>query len=232
VTERGPHPDDARAFGADQLPRLHAAAQEMAWLVDRGYPRASSLTFVGDHHQLSARQRMALERGVCSAGEYRRRAAREEDPEDVAGRTLLVDGFNLIVTLEVALAGGLVLGCADGAFRDIAGVRGTYRPIRETEEAIDRLGVALASLRVARTLIYLDSPVPSSGKLRGRILEHAQGWSCFVDVQLVKNPDAALAGARHVVSADGPVMEASASWFNLGGRILERLAGAWIVRLQ
>jgi hypothetical protein len=232
LSDRGPHQDDARAFSPESLPRLGLAAQELAWLIDRGYPRTTALTFVGDHHQLGARQRLALERGVCSAGQYRRRAAREENPEDVAGRTLLVDGFNLIITLEVALSGGIVLACADGAIRDIAGLRGSYRPIRETEEAIDRIGLALAALRVARTIFYLDSPVPSSGKLRARILEHAARWPCTVDVQLVKNPDATLAGARHVVSADGAVMEASAGWFNLGARIVERIAGTRILRLQ
>jgi hypothetical protein len=102
----------------------------------------------------------------------------------------------------------------------------------ETEEAIDRIGVALAALRVGGAIFYLDAPVPSSGDLRSRILVHALRWSCPVDVQLVRNPDARLAGVRHVVSSDGPVLEASASWFNLGARIVERVAGLWSVKLQ
>jgi hypothetical protein len=231
LTDRGAHPEDPRAFSTDTLPRLGSAAQELAWLIDRGYPRAAALAFVGDHHRLNGRQRLALERGVCSANEYRRRAAREEDLEDVAGKTLLVDGLDLLVMTEVALAGGLVLVCADGAVRDLSGPRAHYRPIRETEEAIDRIGVTLASVRVARTVFYLDSPVESAGKLRARLLEHAAGWSCAVDVQIVKNPDASLTGARHVVSTDGSVMEASSSWFNLGARVVDRIKSAWLLRL-
>ncbi len=232
MTKRGPHPDDARLFGAPQLSRLRAAAQEVAWLVDRGYPRPGAVTFVGDHRQLEARQRLALERAVCSDSEYRRRAAREEDGEEVAGRTLRLDGLNLIITLEVALAGGLVLVGADGAMRDLAGLRGTYAPVRETEEAIDRIGVALAALRVGGAILDLDAPVACSGDLRARILVHALRWSCPIDVQLVRSADTILAGARHVVSSDGPVLEASASWLNLGAKIVERVAGAWTVKLQ
>jgi hypothetical protein len=232
LTTRGSHPDDARLFGAPYLPRLRAAAQEVAWLIDRGYPRAGAIAFVSDHRQLEDRQRLALERSVCSDGEYRRRAAREEEADDVAGRTLHVDALNLIVTLEVALSGGLVLTGADGAVRDLAGLRASYGPVPETEEAIDRVGVAMAALRVGGAVFYLDAPLPSSADLRTRLLVHALRWACPVDVQLVRNPDASLAGARHVVSSDGPVLEACASWLNLGARIVERIANVRSVKLQ
>jgi hypothetical protein len=232
LTHRGSHPDDARLFGALYLPRLRAAAQEVAWLIDRGYPRDAAIAFVGDHRQLEPRQRLALGRSVCSDAEYRRRAAREEEPDDVAGRTVQVDGLNLIVTLEVALSGGVVLTGADGAVRDLAGLQGSYGPVPETEEAIDRIGVALAALRVGGAIFYLDAPAPSSGDLRTRLLVHALRWACPVDVQLVRNADASLAGARHVVSSDGPVLEASASWLNLGARIVERIANVRSVKLQ
>ena len=53
----------------------------------------------------------------------------------ILDRTLLVDGFNLIITIEVALSGGLVLDCADGTVRDLAGLRGSYHPVDETDGA-------------------------------------------------------------------------------------------------
>ena len=102
---RGSHPDDARLFGEDALGHMRAAAEEIAWLLDRGYPPRTVNDFVGGHHQLESRQRLALQRGVCSPAQYQRRAARELDPEDVARRPLVVDGFNLIITIEVALSG-------------------------------------------------------------------------------------------------------------------------------
>src|SRR5207248_10483901 len=118
-SHRGKHPEDDRLFGADVLPKLKLAAEEVAWLAGRGYPLKTAIDVVGGHHQLEMRQRTALLRGVCTEAQYRRRAAREAWAEDVARKSLVIDGFNLIISIEVALSGGLVLGCLDGAIRDI-----------------------------------------------------------------------------------------------------------------
>jgi hypothetical protein len=203
----------------------------VAWLLDRGYPRESAVRFVADHHQLAARQRLALTRGVCSAAERQRRARVEEGAKDVCGRTLLIDGLNLVITLEVALAGGPLLACADGAVRDLAGLHGSYRLVPQTEEAVDRIGGALSTLQTSGARIYLDAPVSNSGKLCALFVERASRWDRPVQVELVKDPDACLAGGRHVASADAAVIDRSASWFNLGSRLVRAIRSAWIVDL-
>lgn len=53
--------------------------------------------------------------------------------------TVHIDGFNTVITLEVALSGSPVFYCRDGALRDLAGLRGTYRVIDKTQEAIELL---------------------------------------------------------------------------------------------
>jgi hypothetical protein len=228
---RGPHPGDAKWFRFPQLARLREAAHDVTWLLDRGYPRESAVRFVGDRHQLAARQRLALVRGVCSEAERRGRATREEDVEEVRGRTLLIDGLNLVITLEVALAGGPLLACADGAIRDLAGLHGSYRLVRQTEEAVERIGRALITLGTAGARVYLDAPVPNSGKVRALFLEHASRWDRPVRIDLVKDPDACLAGARLVASSDAAVIERSASWFNLGAVLVRAIESAWIIAL-
>src|SRR6266404_1471952 len=51
---------------------------------------------------------------------------------DPASWPLLIDGFNLILTLESALGGGVMLVGRDGCYRDMASVHGTYRRVEET----------------------------------------------------------------------------------------------------
>ena len=47
-----------------------------------------------------------------------------------------IDGFNTIITLEVALSNSLIIKSMDETIRDLAGLRGTYSVIEKTEVAI------------------------------------------------------------------------------------------------
>ncbi len=225
---RGAHPEDLRLFDRAQWKRMRPAADEIVWLLGRGYPLTTATEVVGNHHQLEARQRMALGRALCSPEQRKKRAARAIERTDARGRTLLVDGFNLIITLEVALSGGLVLDCADGTVRDLAGLGSSYRPVDETEGALDLMGRELAALGPARVRIFLDAPISNSGRLRARIDDVASRWPFPVDCEVVPNPDAILARADSVVTSDSAVLDRCGSWLNLGRFVIDRhLAAAW-----
>lgn len=98
IVRRGYVPQDSMEFGAKAAEQLNAAAQELVFLMDRGYDTKSASTFVGNHHLLSERQRMALARIVSTASAVQRRKRKEliQAPD-----YLVLDGFNTIITLEV-----------------------------------------------------------------------------------------------------------------------------------
>ncbi len=107
----------------------------------RGYDVKPVTTFVGNHYLFSERQRLALARSV-SAKEYIRKRVNKEllqTGNEYLPETVHIDGFNTVITLEVALSGSPVFYCRDGALRDLAGLRGTYRVIDKTQEAIELL---------------------------------------------------------------------------------------------
>ena len=56
IVKRGYVPKDAVEFGPKSIAKLNAAAQELAFLLNRGYDTKSASTFVGNHHLLSERQ--------------------------------------------------------------------------------------------------------------------------------------------------------------------------------
>ena len=98
IVRRGYVPQDSIEFGAKAAEQLNAAAQELVFLMDRGYDTKSTSTFVGNHHLLSERQRMALARIVSTASAVQNRKRKEllQAPD-----YLVLDGFNTIITLEV-----------------------------------------------------------------------------------------------------------------------------------
>lgn len=64
--------------------------------------------------------------------------------------------------------------CMDGTYRDLAGLRGTYRLIDKTDAAIRLILSELQRLSVNRAVFWLDAPVSNSGRLKTRIAEIAE----------------------------------------------------------
>lgn len=233
-THRGPHPDDMRLFAADQLPALSAAVSELSWLLTRSYALPSALKLVGDRHQLTARQRTAVSRSACSDQNKARRTRHRRDPSTLQRQSLWIDGYNVLTSVEAALAGGVILRCRDGCLRDMASMHGSYRKVTETVPAIELIGNLLGELGVGPVRWLLDQPVSNSGRLRVILLERAElhGWSWSVD--LVPDPDPLLADcAVCIATADSEVLNKAASWVSLAGLVVEsRVANAWIVDLS
>src|SRR5260370_41806765 len=162
---RGAHPDDRKLFAGGQLPALRTATGELSWLLTRDYSLKGALKLVGDRYTLTDRQRLAVARAACSDQNKERRAAALVDVAEAAGHGLIVDGFNLIITVEAALSGGLLMLCRDGCIRDLSSVHGSYRAVNETETAIQLIGEALETLHPKSFEWALASPISHTGPL-------------------------------------------------------------------
>ena len=224
TVKRGYVPKDTIEFGSKAAAKLNGAAQELAFLLDRGYDTKSASTFVGNHHLLSERQRLALARITSprAALEERERKRIREAPA-----ALVLDGFNTIITLEVALSGSLLLEGMDGTIRDLAGLRGSYRIVDKTVRAVELL---LARLEA---LFYLDRQVSNSGRLRALLLDKAAERSVQIQVELHPSVDGVLSRLENVVTTDAIIQDKCGSWYNLNrGIIEEAVPEAWVLRLE
>jgi hypothetical protein len=230
---RGPHPGDGERFAADRLPVLRAACADFAWLLDRGYAERSALKLVGDRFQLDQRQRMCVQRCACTEEARGKRASRLLPPHALAGASILVDGFNVLITVEAALAGAVLLLGRDGCLRDLASMHGTWRTVDETADAAARIGAWLAHHGVAGATWLLDRPVANSGRLAAllRSVAAEQGFSWQVAV--CDSPDRELRSAAvPVATADSAVLDRCGAWLNLARDVVEASVGAaWILDL-
>jgi hypothetical protein len=214
-------------------PRLREATGDLSWLLSRGYADPSGLKLVGDRYALTARQRVAVMRCACSDEALRRRREHQVSADAVAGQMLAIDGYNVLTTVEAALAGGVVIVGRDGAWRDMASMHGTYRKVEETVPALELTGEVLAGLGVVRVVWYLDSPVSNSGRLKGVITQvaHEHGWEWTV--QVVQDPDAELIAAGEIVAtADSVILDGCGRWFGLADEVVaRRVPQAHVLRL-
>lgn len=231
---RGAHPSDIRLFEASKLPVLRTASFELSWLLSRGYAPASALKLVGDRHKLNKRQRVALSRAACSDQEKQARQMKCLEVQAIQEQEIIVDGFNLLITLEAALAGGVILRCRDGCIRDLASVHGSYRSVEETRKAIELAGRILETLAPQSVEWLFDKPVSNSGRLAQQIrdiaAEHKWPWTA----EVVLNPDATIIQSSKIaVSSDSSILNNVAQWVNLSAYILAKyLPQAWIIDLH
>jgi len=228
---RGPHPADAELFSAAAVAALKAAVAELSWLLSRGYAVPSALKLVGDRHGLRQRQRLAVARCACGDQALARRQASQVALR--SGERIWIDGFNVLLTLEVALGGGPVFIARDGCVRDIASVHGSYRQVSETPGAVELLARRLRAAGVRGGRVLLDAPVSNSGRLAHTLRKVLQGEMEF-SVELVPNPDLELKGAPvAVASADSGVIDHVSSWVNLVRLVLEEASiEPWWVDLE
>ena len=229
-TRRGYVDTDEIEFSSESLVVLRKAQEEILWLMDRGYPIKNTVTFVGNHYMLSNRQRLALTRATSTTASIAARKNKEVFSCD--DQIISIDGLNLIITLEVALSGSILIKCMDGTIRDLAGLRGTYRLIDKTDNAITLIGRKLKSMNVAESVFYLDAPVSNTGRLKTRIFELLGHYDYGISVELINNPDAFLKSKAYVVTSDSIILNECASWINLAESIItESISSAKYIEL-
>ncbi len=231
---RGAHPADTSLFADDKIEVLRRATDELSWLLGRRYSPAASLKLVGDRYRLAHRQRLAISRAACADHSREKRAASCRPLESVAGERLIIDGFNLIITVEAALNGGVLMICRDGCIRDLSSVHGSYRSVQETECAISLIGEALVTIGSGPAEWLFDKPVSNSGRLAQRVNDSAieRGWKWAV--KTVFDPDAEIMSSTAIaVTSDSVILAKATRWINLSSYLIQKfLPQAWVIDLR
>ncbi|MBQ4452136.1 MAG: DUF434 domain-containing protein [Clostridia bacterium] len=211
--KRGYVPEDEKNFSSESLETMRTASRRVCYLINEGYDLKQASTFVGNHFLLSERQRLAIMRSLATDKQLKER--REKECTDLANKEVWIDGFNMIITLEVFLSDSVLFTCMDGTIRDLAALRGTYRIIPETENAIRMLFDVLKEQRVRRVNILLDEPVSNSGRLKTLIADIGEAYPFSLNIEIQKDVDRALYEKENVITSDSVILDHCRSWVNL-----------------
>jgi len=219
---RGYVPEDDQNFSPEALAVMRTASRHVYYLINEGYDLKQTTTFVGNHFLLSERQRLALMRSLATKEQVANREAKQILSSSLSGKEVWIDGFNMIITLEVLLSDSILFTCMDGAVRDLAALRGTYRIIPQTAEAIHIILSILQDANVRKVNILLDSPVSNSGRLKTLIAEIGEEYSFNLDIQILKAVDRELYGKENVITSDSVILDHCISWVNFTAEYLKK----------
>ena len=222
VVKRGYMPSDDKEF-IDQIEKLREAGEELFYLINRGYQMKPASTFVGNHHLLSERQRLALVRSISPKGSIEERVAKEV--HELKDSVVYIDTFNTVITLEIAFSGSTLLSCMDGTVRDLAGLRGTYRIIDKTDLAVEAIRKVLEAEGVKEAHFLIDAPISNSGRLSSKIEDMFEKSPVEAVCEVINDVDKNLYDRERVITSDAIILDNCRSWYNLTGKAIQAEIG-------
>jgi hypothetical protein len=193
-------------------PCLGRAASDYRWLLDRGYAGRAALKLVGDKYQMTRDERIILFRGVASSAASVSRAAALV--ETAAGRSLLVDGYNQVLTVMHYLTGRPLFLGTDGLVRDAGGSHGRIADQERFERAAGALFGLFAAQRPSRLAVFLDAPFPGSAGHAALFRTLLESVGLGAEVALERSADYPLKAAPPgsvVATSDSCVADAAAA---------------------
>lgn len=146
---------------------LREAKFDLKFLLERGYRKRTALKLVGDKYQLNKAERSILFRSVLPDQEAKAIRSKLLKPEQLRGKEVTVDGFNVLNTVEAMLRDEPLILCDDGVLRDISETHSKYKPTRLTEVAIREILDFMKEAGVSKATILYESQISRSGEVAG-----------------------------------------------------------------
>ena len=100
------------------------AKRDYLYLLETGYPQRGIIKLIGDRYALSGTERTMLYRGLTTKQNIAHRKHKIAHVKDVKGRELVIDGYNVMITIGNYLNGNTVFISSDGFLRDAAEMHG------------------------------------------------------------------------------------------------------------
>ncbi|WP_276963963.1 DUF434 domain-containing protein [Chryseobacterium sp.] len=214
--------DDALLGSEKQIGKLKLAVEDMHYLLSREYPEKAASDLVGNRYRLKTRQIQALRGASASAAQLQNRQLKQIEASDLKGKTIYLDGFNVLILLESLLSEAYIFEGLDGCIRDLSGVHGTYKRVNQTLRAVELVAFFYRKNQIHQLVWIFDKPVSNSGRIKQSILEFAEEHQLNWEFDLQYNPDKFLAESSEIIiSSDAWILDHCKAWFNLIGYLIK-----------
>lgn len=171
---RDPHVNSTNFSGSclkDELlkEKLLKPARDIRSILRWGYPKFSTIRFVADHFQLSLEERHILTRVIIPPNKIVSRINKKVVCEDIKDRDLLLDGYNVLLSVDSLLKKKPMWFCDDGYIRDTRYYFSKAKQAEDIEEALNAVLKFLSKTGPKSVVFLLDAQISRSGELAGFI---------------------------------------------------------------
>ncbi len=170
---------------------FESSVNDYLYLIEKKYSRKSSLKIVGDRYRLNSDQRSVIQRGVIKRNTAAEREKKFVKEENLFFNCLVIDCYNVIITIISYLTGKFLYISNDGFLRDTSEAHSNIKKfdLNTIVKAFYLLFEYIKELDLSEAIFFLDSPVSNSAKLSNKInilldINKLDGYS-----QVVKSAD-------------------------------------------
>ncbi|MCD6369198.1 MAG: DUF434 domain-containing protein [Thermoproteales archaeon] len=208
--------------------RILDAIIDYKFLLNRGYNRARALRIVEERYKLNPIERMFLFRSVYSEREIVERLSKRVSLRELKGKILLVDGFNVLITIQSALDEDPLIICDDLFVRDLSSA---FRRIKIDDKMYNALTVFLEEVKkiipyIKEIMIFYDAPVSRSGVFAQYSRRKLNEMGFKGTAVAVKRTDRAVLDMEGIISSsDSFIISKATKIVDLGGVVALRKAG-------
>jgi len=175
--------------GSDPKEKLLKPARDIRSILRWGYPKFATIRFVAEHSRLSAEERHILSRVIVSPKKEVSRIRKKIACDSINNRDLLLDGYNVLLSVDSLLKNEPMWFCDDGYIRDTRYYFGKKNQAEDLEEALDSVLEFLSEASLKSVSFLLDSQISRSGELAGFIRRKIENYGILGDAYTSKTAD-------------------------------------------
>ncbi len=191
--------------------KLGEAAKDIRYLLERGYRRDSSIRFTGDHYRLDKNERYILARTVFSRNTTISRMEKKLGIDELKNGRVIIDGYNVLITLESLIEGENVWVADDSFLRDIKGIFKNHSNVDSTFRAVEEMLDFILRSEIKYTHVLLDTQIKNSGELAAFIRKRMEDLLIKGDARTSRHVDYDLKNCDNseiIATADGIIIDA------------------------
>jgi hypothetical protein len=210
--------------------KLLKPARDIRSLLRWGYPKFASINFVVTHSQLSIEEHYILTRVIMPPDKIVSRINKKISCTGIKDRDLLLDGYNVLLSVDSLLKKEPIWFCDDGYIRDTRYYFSKSKQAQDLEESVDLVLNFLSETLPKSTVFLLDAQISRSGELAGLIRHKMNEYGIPGDSRTSKTVDFELKTEgsnpeNHLIVAtsDGIVIDSVQQVLDIPACLIEKI---------